>query len=90
MVSLRGDVRGIGHTTPNSAAVMGTDGVILADSLQSPSLQAVREWLRQWENAGRPAANAFTPILTAADDGPSGWDLRILHRPSGPRPVSPR
>ncbi|GAA2531082.1 hypothetical protein Ahu01nite_094800 [Winogradskya humida] len=86
-VSLHGDVHGIGHTTPVSAAVVQTDGVILADSPRSPSLHALHGWLRQWEHASRPTADAFTPILTAADEDPSGWDLRILHRPARPRPL---
>jgi protein-L-isoaspartate(D-aspartate) O-methyltransferase len=90
MVSLRGDMRGIGHTTPGSAAVIQTDGVILADSPQSPSLRALHGWLQQWEHAGRPATDAFISILTTADDDPPGWDLRILHPPAYPRPLSPR
>jgi protein-L-isoaspartate(D-aspartate) O-methyltransferase len=77
-VSLHGQVRGIGHTTPGSAAVLQTDGVIVADSPRSPSLQALRSWLQHWERVGRPAAEAFTSALVSVtgDDLP-GWDLRM-------------
>jgi protein-L-isoaspartate(D-aspartate) O-methyltransferase len=77
-VALRGETRGIGHTTPTSAAVIQTDGTILADSPGSPSLQVLREWLQRWERAGRPAAGAFTTVLVPHDnDGLAGWDLRM-------------
>ncbi|MEU6073884.1 methyltransferase domain-containing protein [Micromonospora sp. NPDC047074] len=70
--------RGIGHTTPTTAAVILTDGTILADSTRSPSLTALRSWLHRWERAGRPDAGWFRPRLVPNDgkDLP-GWDLRV-------------
>ena len=78
VAALRGETRGIGHTTPTSAAVIQTDGSILADGPASPSLQALRHWLQRWERAGQPAAAAFTPVLVPYDgDDLPGWDLRM-------------
>lgn len=77
IAALRGETRGIGHTTATSAAVLQTDGVIIADSPHSPSLTALRTWLHRWEHAGRPAADVLTPTLIPNDaDGCPGWDLR--------------
>lgn len=70
--------RGIGHTTATSAAVILTDGTILADSADSPSLAALRTWLQRWEQAGRPSATWFDASLLPNDESdPPGWDLRI-------------
>jgi protein-L-isoaspartate(D-aspartate) O-methyltransferase len=78
VAALRGETRGIGHTTPTSAALIDPDGAILADGPDSPSLQALRDWLQRWEHAGRPAADAFTPVLVPYDgDDLPGWDLRM-------------
>lgn len=57
------------------------DGVILADSPDSPSLFALRDWLTGWEEAGRPAPETYTPTLVPAGDdpGPAGWHLRLSH-----------
>lgn len=74
---LRGHHRGIGHTTAASAALLQTDGTIIADSPRSPSLTTLRTWLERWEDAGRPSADQYTPTLTPAAEGPAGWDLRI-------------
>ena len=55
---------------------------ILADSPRSPSWQALRAWLQQWEHAGRPTASAFTPVLVHYDgDDLPGWDLRMFLSP---------
>jgi protein-L-isoaspartate(D-aspartate) O-methyltransferase len=79
LVSLRNEIRGIGHATVSSAAVILTDATIVADSPTSPSLRALRAWLDRWEHAGRPAAESFTTTLVPHDglDLP-GWDLRVL------------
>ncbi|MEV3998990.1 hypothetical protein ACFYPK_28490 [Streptomyces halstedii] len=34
----------------------------------------LRDWLKQWEDAGRPAPAAYTPALVRTGDG---WDLRL-------------
>lgn len=76
--SLGGQTRGIGHTTPTSAAMLLTDGTIIADSPDSPSLSTLRTWLHRWEHDGRPAASAFTAALVPYDgDDLPGWDLRM-------------
>ena len=78
VVALRGETRGVGHTTSASAAVIQTDGTILADSPGSPSLRVLRDWLQRWEAAGRPTADAYTVDLVPCDsDGLAGWDLRL-------------
>ncbi|SHN31024.1 methyltransferase domain-containing protein [Streptomyces yunnanensis] len=80
MAGLRPDLWAIGHTTPDTAAVIQQDGTILADSPNSPSLAALRDWLTAWEEAGRPAPETYTPNLVRADDGgqgPAGWRLRL-------------
>ncbi|SBT40569.1 protein-L-isoaspartate O-methyltransferase family protein [Micromonospora auratinigra] len=70
--------RGIGHTTASSAAVILTDGTILADSAHSPSLASLQTWLHQWEQAGRPEASWFHPYLVPDDEEDlPGWDLRV-------------
>ncbi|MEU2667207.1 methyltransferase domain-containing protein [Micromonospora sp. NPDC007220] len=70
--------RGIGHTTATTAAVILTDGTILADSTRSPSLTALRSWLHRWERAGRPDAGWFRPHLVPNDgEDLPGWDLRV-------------
>lgn len=78
IAALRGETRGVGHTTATSAAVLQNTGVIIADSSRSPSLTALRTWLHRWEHTGRPAAELLTPTLIPndADDCP-GWDLRV-------------
>ncbi|GAA3951119.1 hypothetical protein Aau02nite_86410 [Amorphoplanes auranticolor] len=42
LVSLRNEIRGLGHTAPSSAAVVLTDARIIADRADSPSLHALR------------------------------------------------
>lgn len=77
-VALRDGARGIGHTTATTAAVVLTDGTILADAPGSPSLTALRTWLHHWEQAGRPDAAWFdTRLVPNDEDDPPGWDLRI-------------
>lgn len=68
------DLWAIGHTTTTTAAVVQQDGTILADSPDSPSLAVLRDWLTQWEEAGRPAPATYTPALHRTDDG---WNLRL-------------
>lgn len=79
IAALRGEARGIGHTSPTSAAVIQNDGLIIADSPRSPSLITLRTWLHRWEHAGRPAGDLLTPMLISnnTDDCP-GWDLRAV------------
>ncbi|GAA2542544.1 hypothetical protein GCM10010435_07880 [Winogradskya consettensis] len=75
---LRGRMRAIGHSTPDSAAMLQVDGTIVADAEGSPSLTILRTWLELWERAGRPAADRLTPALVRNDDpGCAGWDLRV-------------
>jgi protein-L-isoaspartate(D-aspartate) O-methyltransferase len=72
-------MRGIGHTTATSAAVILTDGTILADSVGSASLPALRTWLQRWEHAGRPDATRFgTRLVPNGDKGLPGCDLQVL------------
>ena len=81
-VSLHGQGRGIGHTTPTSAAIILTDGTIVADHPESVSLRTLHTWLRRWEHAARPGPDAYTTMLTRAEDNdPPGWDLRLRIRP---------
>ena len=79
MAGLRPDLWAIGHSTTESTAVIQQDGVILADSPDSPSLFALRDWLTAWEKAGRPAPETYTPTLVPAgdDQGPAGWHVRL-------------
>ncbi|GFE26495.1 hypothetical protein ACFVJW_11910 [Streptomyces libani] len=81
MTGLRPDLWAIGHSTNESAAVIQQDGMILADSPDSPSLFALWDWLTAWENAGRPAPESYIPTLVPAgdDQGPAGWNLRLSH-----------
>ncbi|MFF3867118.1 protein-L-isoaspartate O-methyltransferase [Micromonospora sp. NPDC001898] len=75
--------RGIGHTTATTAAVILTDGTILADTAASPSLTALRTWLDRWEQAGRPSAAWFgTSLVPGGGNDLPGWDLRITTSPS--------
>lgn len=74
MAGLSPDLWAIGHTTTTTAAVIQQDGTILADAPDSPSLTVLREWLQQWEEAGRPAPATYTPALIRTGDG---WDLRL-------------
>ncbi|AEV89118.1 protein-L-isoaspartate(D-aspartate) O-methyltransferase [Actinoplanes sp. SE50] len=78
MVSLRNQIRGIGHTTATSAAVILTDGTIIADTPDSASLTVLREWLILWQQAGRPTADSFIPRLVpnTSIDCPGG-DLQL-------------
>ena len=70
--------RGIGHTTATTAAVILTDGTILADSTRSPSLTALRSWLHRWKRAGRPDAGWFHPRLVPNDgEDLPGWDYEL-------------
>ncbi|WP_326609449.1 hypothetical protein OG949_04100 [Streptomyces scopuliridis] len=61
-------------TTTTTAAVIQQDGTILADAPDSPSLTVLRDRLKQWEDAGRPAPATFTPALVPTG---GGWDLRL-------------
>ncbi|MER5457616.1 methyltransferase domain-containing protein [Micromonospora sp. NPDC002389] len=81
VAALHDGIRGIGHTSASSAAMIRTDSTIIADSPHSPSLTAVRSWLDQWEHAGRPAATWYEPTLTpSTDDDLPGWDLIVRPR----------
>ncbi|MEV7471945.1 protein-L-isoaspartate(D-aspartate) O-methyltransferase [Streptomyces kronopolitis] len=79
MVGLRPDLWAIGHSTPETVAVLQQDGMILADSPTSPSLAALRGWLTAWEEAARPAPETYTPTLVPSGSGqaPAGWHLRL-------------
>jgi protein-L-isoaspartate(D-aspartate) O-methyltransferase len=101
LVCLRNQIRGVGHTSATSAAVILTDGMILSDSPRSPSLDMLRAWLTRWEHAGQPAIADLVPaLLPNPDPGCPGWDLRVsLPRnaavpaprlPSAPRPGTGR
>jgi protein-L-isoaspartate(D-aspartate) O-methyltransferase len=68
------DLWAIGHTTTTTAAVIQQDGTIFADAPDSPSLTVLRTWLKQWEEAGRPAPTTYTPALARTGDG---WNLRL-------------
>ncbi|GAB7048482.1 protein-L-isoaspartate O-methyltransferase family protein [Catenuloplanes indicus] len=85
LVSLRNRVRGIGHTTPDTAAVILADGTIIADTPHSPSLTILRTWLDRWETAGRPDAGSFpTTLVPYRGTGLAGWDLRVrMPKPDG-------
>lgn len=80
LASLRNQIRGLGHTTATSAAVILTDATLIADSPDSPSLGILRSWLERWERAGRPATDSFTTALVPyhGSDLP-GWDLRASY-----------
>ncbi|MFK8844916.1 hypothetical protein [Streptomyces sp. Ac-502] len=69
----------IGHTTATTAAVLQQDGTILADRTDSPSLAVLHSWLKQWEEAARPAPDTYTPALVRAGDheDQAGWLLRL-------------
>jgi protein-L-isoaspartate(D-aspartate) O-methyltransferase len=89
--SLHDHGRGIGHTTPASAAIIFTDGTIIADHPQSASLRTLHTWLRRWEHADRPGPDAYTATLTAADeDDAPGWDLRLQNRPADTQQAAKR
>jgi protein-L-isoaspartate(D-aspartate) O-methyltransferase len=79
VVSLRNQIRGIGHSSASSAAVILTDGNVIADSPGSTSLTVLWSWLALWEQVGRPAPDTFGTRLVAYD-GPDlpGWDLHVL------------
>ncbi|MFG1995292.1 protein-L-isoaspartate O-methyltransferase [Actinoplanes sp. NPDC048988] len=78
VITARGQDRGIGHSTPESAAAILDDGTLIADRPDSPSLATLRTWLTSWENAARPGPDRYTTTLTpTGDHQPSGWDLRL-------------
>ncbi|MGD9484744.1 protein-L-isoaspartate(D-aspartate) O-methyltransferase [Streptomyces sp. TRM70308] len=72
----RPNVLALGHSTATTAAAIQTDGTLLADAPDSPSLAALRGWLADWEAAGRPAPATYHPHLVQRADG-TGWDLRV-------------
>ncbi|GAA3348776.1 hypothetical protein GCM10020358_68510 [Amorphoplanes nipponensis] len=82
LVALRNQIRGLGHTTATSAAVILTDATVIADSPHSPSLHILRDWLARWEQAARPAADVFTTALLPhyGSDLP-GWGLKASYQP---------
>ncbi|MFE7610813.1 protein-L-isoaspartate O-methyltransferase family protein [Streptomyces celluloflavus] len=72
------DLWAIGHSTESSAAVIQQDGMILADSPQSPSLTALRGWLADWEAAGRPTPATYRPtLISSCEPDTEGWRLRL-------------
>ncbi|MBD0742193.1 hypothetical protein BG418_11945 [Streptomyces sp. CBMA152] len=77
MAGLTPNLWAIGHTAATTAAVIQQDGTILADRPNSPPLTILHGWLKQWEQAGRPAPETYTPALVRADEGYGGWDLRL-------------
>ncbi|WP_037848963.1 protein-L-isoaspartate O-methyltransferase family protein [Streptomyces sp. NRRL F-5053] len=86
MARLSPDALALGHTTPTTAAVIQQNGSLVADSPNSPSLAVLRNWLREWTDADRPAPETFTPTLSYREDdaGPCGWDLRLSLSSSSP------
>ncbi|MBV7674157.1 hypothetical protein STHAL_32435 [Streptomyces halstedii] len=74
MAGLSPDLWAIGHTTSTTAVVIKQAGTILADAPDSPSPTVLRDWLGQWEEAGRPAPATYAPALVCTGDG---WDLRL-------------
>ncbi|GLW19940.1 hypothetical protein Stsp01_66830 [Streptomyces sp. NBRC 13847] len=78
MAGLCPDLVAIGHSTESSAAVIQQDGMILADSPQSPSLTVLRGWLADWEAAARPAPATYRPSLVSSyEPDAEGWHLRL-------------
>ncbi|KAB7850141.1 protein-L-isoaspartate O-methyltransferase family protein [Streptomyces mobaraensis] len=69
----------IGHSTMTTAAVLQQDGTLLADRPDSSSLAVLRSWLTAWEQARRPAPDAYAPTLTrsTAEHETPGWHLRL-------------
>ncbi|MCN9241888.1 hypothetical protein NGF19_13985 [Streptomyces sp. RY43-2] len=54
------------------------DGTLLADRPDSPPLTILRTWLAAWEDAGRPAPEAYSPELVRSEGvGETGWRLRL-------------
>ncbi|MEU8655887.1 protein-L-isoaspartate O-methyltransferase family protein [Actinoplanes philippinensis] len=79
LVSLRNEIRGVGHSSATAAAVILTDGKVIADSPGSASLAVLRSWLAQWEQAGRPAPDVFSTRLVPYEGADlPGWDLHVL------------
>ncbi|WP_212996950.1 hypothetical protein [Winogradskya consettensis] len=64
--SLRDGTRAAGHGTTTSAAMAGSDGVIVADGPGPPSLSVLRGRLRDWERAGRSGADGYRGVWGAA------------------------
>ncbi len=90
LVSLRNQIRGVGHTSATSAAVILTDGTIIADSSRSLSLNMLHAWLAGWQHAGQPAIENLIPaLLPNTDPGCPGWDLRV-NLPRHPTVPAPR
>ncbi|GAA1630702.1 protein-L-isoaspartate O-methyltransferase family protein [Actinoplanes couchii] len=84
LVSLRNRIRGIGHSSATSAAVILTDATVIADSPGSTSLTILRTWLTRWEQAGRPTPDTFNTRLMPYDGpGLPGWDLQVLRPATG-------
>jgi hypothetical protein len=79
LTCLRNQVRGIGHTTATSAAVILSDATVIADKPHSPSLTILRGWLASWERAGRPADSVTTALVPRRGGDLPGWDLRAFH-----------
>jgi protein-L-isoaspartate(D-aspartate) O-methyltransferase len=91
VVARRGEDRGIGHSTLDSAAVVLDCGTLIADRPGSPSLAMLRTGLAGWENAGRPGPDGYIPVLTPAGDvQPPGWDLRLHARNTAPGRAVPQ
>ncbi|MFT2019105.1 protein-L-isoaspartate O-methyltransferase family protein [Streptomyces sp. 796.1] len=74
MAGLTPGLSAIGHSTTTTAAVLQQDGTVLADRPGSSSLAVLRGWLAAWEEAGRPAPETYSPVLTRGTDG---WHLRL-------------
>ncbi|MFB7763512.1 protein-L-isoaspartate O-methyltransferase family protein [Streptomyces xiamenensis] len=74
LASLPGGRLAVGHSTPDSVAVVTGDGRLLADSPDSASLAILRSWMSDWVEAATPHWSAHTPYLVTAENG---WRLRL-------------
>jgi protein-L-isoaspartate(D-aspartate) O-methyltransferase len=64
---------GVACTRPDGIAVLCADRILAAGSSDRP-VDTLRDWIRQWRDAGRPGAAALDCGLVRAE---RGWDVRL-------------
>lgn len=59
----------IGFSSGNNAAVLTDAGAIIANTATSPALAKLRDYLRDWDNTGRPGLSDLMATAVSRDDG---------------------
>lgn len=73
-------ITSIGFTSGHNAAVLTAEGQLMANSADSSALAKLREFIRDWYDAGKPGLESLHGVLTQR---PEGWMVTAVQHRDG-------